>query len=122
MRKVSKHTLYILSAIIVLNIFSYFIFFRLDFTTNKRYSLSNVSKEVIQNNNEPIVVDFYVSEDLPQNIQKLAQEFLSLLKEYKSISKTDFSINIIHPNTLEKEMQANQAGIDIFFKKYGKKM
>jgi gliding-associated putative ABC transporter substrate-binding component GldG len=93
----------------------------LDFTTNKRYSLSNVSKEVIQNNNEPIVVDFYVSEDLPQNIQKLAQEFLSLLKEYKSISKTDFSINIIHPNTLEKEMQANQAGIDIFFQEIREK-
>lgn len=111
-----KDTGYIISAIIMLNILSYFLFFRFDFTANSRYSLSNVSKNIIKNNNEPIVVDFYVTEDLPQEQQKLAKEFRSLLKEYKSLSNVGFTINIIHPDNSEKGFQAIEAGIQPILK------
>ena len=121
MKKNRRHLIYIISIIFWVNVFSYFIFIRWDFTANKRYSLSNVSKEIIQHNTAPVIVDFYVTEDLPQNLKKLAQEFHSLLKEYKSLSKTDFTINLIYPNSLVKEMQAKQAGIDVFFQEIREK-
>ena len=92
-------------------IFSFFIFFRWDFTKTKRYSLSKVSKTSIRNNVEPIVVDFYVTEDLPQDTKKLVKEFRSLLKEYKSLSNVSFTINTIYPDNTEKEFKATQEGI-----------
>lgn len=116
MRPVIKNTIYLLIAIFMVNILSCFVFLRLDFTSNKRYSLSKVSQHSIRHNQEPIVVDFYVSEDLPQDIKKLAKEFLSLLKEYKSLSDVSFTINTIHPDNNEKEFKATEAGIQPIFK------
>lgn len=102
MKKIIKDIIYILVAVLLLNVVSCFIFFRWDLTANKRYSLGKVSKNIIRENHEPVVVDFYVTEDLPQNMKKLAKEFHSLLKEYKSLSNTNFIINTIYPDTPEK--------------------
>ncbi|MEG1737387.1 MAG: GldG family protein [Odoribacter sp.] len=121
MRKILKNILYTLIAVLLLNIFSYFVFFRCDFTVNKRYSLSNVSKNSIRNNTEAIVVDFYVTEDLPQDVQKIAKEFRALLKEYKSMSNVDFTINTIYPDSYEKEFKATEAGIQPIFKEIREK-
>lgn len=112
MNKNIKDILYILIAVLLLNVLSCFVFFRWDFTANKRYSLSKVSKNIISNTTEPIVVDFYLTEDLPQDFKKLAKEFLSLLKEYKSLSNTNFIINTIYLDNQEKEFNATKAGIE----------
>lgn len=118
MKNIIKQTLYALSVVLLLNVLSCLVFFRWDFTTSKRYSLGKVSKNIIRENSEPVVVDLYVSKDLPQNMKKLANEFYSLLKEYRSLSNTDFVINTIHPDTPEKELKATQAGIDVFFQEF----
>ena len=101
MKKIIKDIISILTVILLVNIFSFFIFFRWDFTKTKRYSLSKVSKTSIRNNVEPIVDDFYVTEDLPQDTKKLVKEFRSLLKEYKSLSNVSFTINTIYPDNTE---------------------
>ena len=80
MKQTVKYTIYILLAVLLLNIVSYFVFIRWDFTANKRYSLSPVSKNIVKENKLPVVIDFYVTEDLPQDMAKLAKEFLALLK------------------------------------------
>ena len=72
MNKIIKDIIYILVTVLVINVLSCFLFFRWDFTVTKRYSLSKVSKNIIRNNNEPVVVDFYVTEDLPQDIKKIS--------------------------------------------------
>lgn len=116
MNKIKKDICTTLLIVLLLNIVSYFIFFRWDFTSTKRYSLSKVSKDIVQSNQKPIVIDFYVTENLPQDIQKLANEFLSLLKEYKSLSRADFTVNTIVPNTKAKEFKATKAGIEPIYK------
>lgn len=116
MKKILKNTIYVLLAVLIINIFSCLIFVRWDFTVNRRYSLSKVSQSSIRNTTEPIIVDFYVTEDLPQDIKKLAKEFRYLLKEYKSQSNVSFTINTIYPNTHEKEFKATEAGIQPILK------
>lgn len=111
MNKNIKEIIYVLVAVLLLNVLSCFLFFRWDFTANKRYSLSKVSKNIIRSNHEPVIVDLYLTEDLPQDIKKLVREFRSLLKEYKSLSKVDFSINTVYLNNQEKEFKATEAGI-----------
>lgn len=116
MNKMIKDTIYVLITVLIINVLSCFLFFRWDFTATKRYSLSKVSKNIIQKNTEPIVVDFYVTEDLPQDIKKLAKEFQALLKEYKSLSNVNFVINTIHPDSHEKEFNATQGGLQPVYK------
>lgn len=111
MKQLIQNNLYIIIGIVLLNIFSVFAFVRMDFTSNNRYSLSKVSKNTIKQNTTPITVDFYVTEDLPQDLKKLAKEFIYLLKEYKSLSNVTFNINTIHPNNEQSEHKAIQAGI-----------
>lgn len=118
MKQIVKNTIYILIAVILLNIVSCFVFVRWDFTANKRYSLSIVSKKIVKNNKLPVVVDFYVTEDLPQDLTKLANEFLALLKEYKSESDADFTVNTVYTNTSEKSTRATDAGIQPIFKEF----
>jgi len=121
MNKIIKDIIYILVAVLLLNVISCFLFFRWDFTANKRYSLGKVSKNIIRKNREPIVVDFYVTKDLPQPMKKLAKEFHALLKEYKSLSKVNFTINTIYPDTQEKELKMTKAGIDAIYQEIREK-
>ena len=111
MKQVVQNNIYIIIVIILVNIFSVFAFVRIDFTSNNRYSLSKVSKSTIKTNTEPITVDFYVTEDLPQELKKIAREFIYILKEYKSLSNVYFKINTIHPDNEQTEHKALQAGI-----------
>ncbi len=118
MRPFMKNCVYFILATILLNIVSYFIFIRLDFTANGRYSLSSVSKSIIKANKQPIVVDFFVSENLPPEMKKLAKEFKAILKEYKSLSTVDFTINTIYTNSSEKKAKASGNGIQSIYKEF----
>ncbi len=111
MKKEIGHILYITLGIVAVNVLSVFLFLRLDFTANERYSLSPVSKQMVRTNTLPVTVDFYVTQNLPQELNKLAQEFIYLLKEYKSFSRANFTINTIFPDDDLKSQKAIAAGI-----------
>lgn len=111
MKQLIRNNIYIIVCILLINIGMSFVFIRIDFTSNNRYSLSKVSKTIVQNTLDPITVDFYVTENLPQDLKKLAKEFVYLLKEYKSLSNVNFTINIIHPNNEQTGQKAIEAGI-----------
>ncbi|GHV62330.1 gliding motility-associated ABC transporter substrate-binding protein GldG [Bacteroidia bacterium] len=107
--------LLIIALIVLLNIISYFLFIRIDTTSSKRYSLSNASKEVIKKLEKqpdtPVTIDFYLSKELPPEARKIAKEFVSLLQEYRSTCRTQFTINIIHPSDALQKIEAEHAGI-----------
>ncbi|MDR1756969.1 MAG: GldG family protein [Culturomica sp.] len=111
MKKEISHILYITLGILAVNVLSMFLFLRLDFTANERYSLSPVSKQMIRNNKLPVTVDLYITQNLPQELNKLAREFIYLLKEYKSFSRVNFTINTIVPDNDLKSHKAVSAGI-----------
>lgn len=105
---------YLILSLILINILSCFLFLRLDLTSNKKYSLSTVSKTTLQQLNQDITVTLYLSDNLTPDRFKLARDFRNLLKEYKTLSKRPFTIRTITPDTREKEMQAFQDGIKPF--------
>lgn len=111
MQSVTKTTIFIITGVILLNIFSYFIFQRGDFTANQRYSLSNASKTVMENIQSPITVDIYISSNIPHSYKKLGQEFISMLKEYRSLSIQPFKINIIETDNDARRDEAICEGI-----------
>ena len=111
-KKLIYNPTYLILSLIAVNIISYFLFIRIDLTSNKKYSLSPVSKTMIKKIDKDISVTLFMSEGLTPDKIKLGREFRHLLKEYKTISNKAFTINTIVPNNSDKEALAEQLGIE----------
>ncbi len=116
MRK-TKNTLYtsillVVGVLILVNILSDKIFVRLDFTADKRYTLSKATKEILKDLNEPVTIKAYFSEDLPPDVAKTKRDFKDLLIEYSNRSKGMLVYEFINPNKDEEtEQDALRNGI-----------
>jgi len=74
-------------AIIGINIIAQFYFGRYDLTTEKRYSVSETTKGIIENIDDIVYVKVYLDGDLPANFKKLknsTRELLDDLRAYNS--------------------------------------
>ncbi len=102
--------LLIAAIVIVVNIISYTFFFRLDFTRDKRYTLSSATLDLLKNLKQPVTVTAYFSENMPPQIEEGRKEFKDLLSEYAARSGNKVVYNFINPNksdSLEKEAAKN---------------
>lgn len=98
--------------LILINILSDRYFFRLDFTADKRYTLSKATTDILSSLKQPVTVKAYFSENLPPDIAKTKRDFKELLVEYSNRSKGKIVFEFINPNEKEElETQAAQAGV-----------
>jgi len=68
--------------------------YRLDFTADKRYTLSNYSIELLkQVKNEPLNVDIYLTGDLNYGFQHLRDETDNLLTDFNRYADNNININ-----------------------------
>ncbi|MGP8214930.1 MAG: GldG family protein [Bacteroidia bacterium] len=105
--------LLIAAIIVVINVISYTFFFRLDFTRDKRYTLSNATLDLLKSLKHPVTITAYFSENMPPQIEEGRKEFKDLLTEYAARSGNKVVYNFINPNkndTLEK--QAMKDGVE----------
>lgn len=97
---------------IALNYFGKYLFFRMDLTENKAFTLSPATKNLLSGMDEDIEVTAYFSDDLPVDIAKTREELDHLLNEYSNLSKGKLDYSFIAPNADAKsEEEANNAGI-----------
>ena len=79
--KYIKLLLYALVVVLV-NIAGLTFFFRADLTSNKIYSLSKVSKEVVSTLSEPLTIKVFFTKDLPAPHNTTERYLQDMLKEY----------------------------------------
>lgn len=102
----------ILAIILVVNIISDKLFFRIDFTGDNRYTLSKATRNIVGNLDETVTITAYFSEDLPAEIARSKREFKDLLIEYRNLSHGQLEFEFINPSESEElENEAIQAGI-----------
>ncbi len=88
-----KFGLYILAAVLI-NLVSLTLFFRIDLTANKIYSLSGASKRAVSSLEEPLTIRAFFSENLPQPYNNLPQEVRDMLEEYSLAGGKNFNYQI----------------------------
>ena len=111
-KSILTYILLIAGVIILVNILSDRFFLRLDFTADKRYTLSQATKDILGSINQTVTVTAYFSEELPGDFTKLRRDFKELLIEYSNRSKGNVMFEFINPNKDEAtEQKAMQAGI-----------
>ncbi|NLO04007.1 MAG: hypothetical protein GX126_17115, partial [Bacteroidales bacterium] len=77
-----------------------------------RYTLSDATKDVLKNLEDPVTVSAYFSEGLPPNIDKARRDFKELLSEFETHSRGNIVYEFINPNKDEEiEQEAIQNGI-----------
>ena len=77
--------LFLLILLVGINFLASVFHSRFDLTKEKRYTLSNASKELLGNLDAPVTIDVFLKGDFPAGFKKLAnsvQEFLQECKEY----------------------------------------
>ncbi len=104
--------LLITGIVILLNIVMSRFFFRLDFTADQRYTLSNATEDILNDLDKTVTVNAYFSENLPSQLQKNARDFRDMLTEYANESGGNVVYEFINPNeSPEIEQQAIRDGI-----------
>ncbi len=91
-------TLYLV-VLILINIVSGTLFFRVDLTENKKYSLSEASIRAVSTIEEPLTIKAFFSENLPGTYNNLRKELLDLLDEYSLAGNTNFNFQIYSLNS-----------------------
>ncbi|MBR9999418.1 MAG: Gldg family protein [Cyclobacteriaceae bacterium] len=111
-RNVFSQLLIIIAILFVVNLISNQLFFRLDFTADKQYTLSDATRNILHELDDVITITAYYSEDLPPQLVKSRKDFVDLLVEYENRSDGSVVYEFINPSRNEEaEMEAQQAGI-----------
>lgn len=91
------------SIILLVNFVAHKLYLRIDLTAEKRYTLTNATKKLLQNLKQEIRIDIYLDgKDLPAGIKKLKQETTELLREFRTYSNGKVTFNYIDINKIKK--------------------
>lgn len=99
--------LLVVGIIVIANAISNNLFFRLDLTEGKQFTLSNATKDILKNMDTPATITAYFSEGLPIQYAKNRQDLQDMLIEYANISKGMVDYEFINPSDdpdLEQEL------------------
>lgn len=92
--------------IITVNFISNRLFTRIDLTKNKSYTLSGISKEIVKNLNDKVVVRAYFSDNLPAPYNNVSRDVKDLLSDYRSYSKGNLDYEFV--STSNEETETNE--------------
>lgn len=110
--KNSVSILLVAGIVLLLNVLSRQLFFRIDLTEGKQYTLSRATKDILRNLEDPVTIKAYFSEDLPANVAKTKRDFQDMLIEYSNLSKGNVDYEFVNPNEdPAMEQEAMQSGI-----------
>ena len=132
MSKILKNNIILILSIIALNILGFWVYFRADLTADKRYSISESSKNLLKNLNDEVIIKVYLDGDgLPGGFERLKRAVKETLVEFKYFGKDNIDYQFINPyagseeerNTLFKQLvEKGMQPTNIFAKEDGKKV
>lgn len=70
---------------------------RLDLTENKIYSLSDITRETLQNLSEPLLIRAYLSQETLPELKPLIAQLTDTLREYEIAGEGNVTVEIIDP-------------------------
>ncbi len=87
-----------IAALVALNWLASWYHTRVDFTNEKRFTLSSPTKKVLQKLDSVVQVDVFLKGDFPSGFKKLASSTNEILSEFKEIAGKKFQYRFIGPD------------------------
>ena len=99
----------LMGGIILISFLAGFWFFRLDLTSEKRYSLSDLSKKVLQELDAPVKIDLFLDGELPAGFRKLQMAIQEKVQDMNAYSTERLRFQLHDPYDLaSNEKERNQ--------------
>ena len=103
MSKKLKHSISLFIILMVVNIVSQGFYNRIDLTTDNRYTLATVTKDILANIDKQLIVKVYLEGDFPSEFKRLQIETRQFLEELNA--KNSFiKIQFIRPNNQRERL------------------
>ena len=93
--------------IVVVNVIGSFIYTRFDLTSEKRYTLSDTSKEILKNLDDYVYFRVYLEGEFPAGFKKLRKETKEMLDEFRAYSKY-IDYDFINPSESNDAAERNE--------------
>ena len=91
--------------LVLLNVLSSFLFTRIDFTREKRYTLSPVSKGILKELDADMQVTVYLEGDFPAGFKRLRNSTRDILTDFKAYSGNNLHFDFVNPSTGDAKAQ-----------------
>jgi len=108
LRKEIKSGALVLIGVLVLSIVSGQLFFRLDLTAEKRYSITDVSKKLVKNLEKPINITLYLDGELPAGFRKLKKSIQEKIADYNAYSSQLINLTVVDPYEISDVKRRDQ--------------
>ncbi len=93
----------VVGILIALNILSGFFFTRFDLTSEKRYTLSETSKDLLKNLDDVVYLKVYLEGELPAGFRRLRDGTREMLDEFRAFSNNNIEYEFINPSNQPDE-------------------
>ncbi len=108
-----KINIYIFLAIAGLALLSVFFFFRIDLTSEKRYSISQPTKTLLEKAKAPLEVSIYLEGDLNPGFTRLKNSTKSLLDEMSVYAAEGIDMEFINPSIAATQAEREQKYMEL---------
>jgi gliding-associated putative ABC transporter substrate-binding component GldG len=93
--------------LLLVNYISSNTYFRLDLTSDKRYTLSEATHEVLDSLDDIVYVKFYLDGDMPIGFQRMQKSIYELMDEFRVIAGSNIQYQFINPSESSSESERN---------------
>lgn len=94
--------------LILLNFIASFIFYRFDLTSEKRYTLSDATKNLLLKLNDVVYVKVYLEGEFPAGFKRLRNETKEMLNEFRAYSDENIEYEFINPSANPDKKQQDE--------------
>ena len=95
----------IFAGLVLLNIICYFFFIRIDFTSEKRFTISPISKNILNNLDDDLQVTVYLEGDFPAGFKRLRNSTKDLLSDLQAYSNGKLHYGFTNPSLGDAKAQ-----------------
>lgn len=96
----------VIAIIMVINLISSYVFTRVDLTNEKRYTLSDETRELLKNVDDIIYFRVFLEGEFPAGFKRLKRETKELLDEFRAYNK-NIAYEFINPSSSEEQQERN---------------
>ncbi len=96
-KNITLYSLLVVGVAILVGYLSNQLSVRLDFTEDHRFTLSDATRDLLQELEEPITITAYFSDNLPPQLLQIKREFQDLLTEYSRSAKGNLEYEFVDP-------------------------
>ena len=83
--------------------------FRIDLTSEKRFTLSDNTKQLLTELDKPIYFEIYLDGDLPHGFNKLKNATVDLIEEFESYANVEIAYSFVDPNSVLNPKQKDKS-------------